>query len=369
MCLVEDITMAIHAQPGVEEVEAELHRRLLHSTRLGQLTAPLGSPAVFMLLGGSLSSGREVGWVILSTLFGVFMVGLTHGVLTSRFRVPRLAVQVLLVLNAAVAQGALFAFRPASGTREAVLETLVGTMMCIVQLVSLSADKWICRFTLLTGALFMVTTSTALEGVAPLALVAAAVSVCLVLFQMFMTLYSQQRGNVELSFENRRLIDVLQTANASLALEVVRDPLTGLTNRVGLFRELANERPVSVLYVDVDRFKSVNDTHGHAEGDRVLQLIGKELRAVTRESDVVARLGGDEFIVLLDGSNPQRATEIAQRVCEHVRAALQQVGVTVSIGVTCGTIGTETPDELVARADRALYEVKHRGGNGFSLVA
>ncbi len=361
--------MRTRSQVELGGVEQELHRRLLHSTRLSLLPSPVGSPAIFMLLGGSLASGREVGWTIASSFFGLGMAALAHLVLTGRVPLSRTVMRTLFVANAAVSQAGLVAFRPATASREAVLETLVGTMVCIVQLVSFSADKTICRITLATGAVFMVTATTALDGVALLVLLAAALSVCMVLFQMFMTLYSQQRGNVELSFENRRLIDVLQSANASLALEVVRDPLTGLTNRVGLFRELANQRPVSVLYVDVDRFKAVNDTYGHAEGDRVLRLIGEALRVVTRGTDVVARLGGDEFIVLLDGSNPERATQIAQRLCDHVQGALADVDVTVSIGVTCGTIGVETPDDLVARADRALYEVKHRGGNGFTLVA
>ena len=153
------------------------------------------------------------------------------------------------------------------------------------------------------------------------------------------------------------------------------DPLTRLANRrtfdASLSRGLslagAMRRPISLLMVDIDHFKKVNDTHGHPNGDRALKAVADALtRAFPRRTDLVVRYGGEEFAVLCDGGGDAVA-RLADRFLETVRALrvplVQHVlSLTVSVGVAEAKPG-ETADDLVGRADRALYDAKHGGRN------
>jgi diguanylate cyclase (GGDEF)-like protein len=152
------------------------------------------------------------------------------------------------------------------------------------------------------------------------------------------------------------------------------DHLTGARSRRAFFDLAARERsralragsPLSLLLFDVDHFKRINDTHGHATGDRVLADIVERAGAVVRNIDVVARLGGEEFAVLL----PDTAEDTALLVAERLRHALDRsfdgsagdVGYTVSIGVA--TLGAdESIEGMLSRADAALYAAKAGGRN------
>lgn len=152
-----------------------------------------------------------------------------------------------------------------------------------------------------------------------------------------------------------------------------RDALTGLANRRLLHDQLDSEvawhrrhgQPMSVLFLDLDRFKAVNDRHGHVAGDAVLVGVAQVLMAEVRTEDLVARYGGEEFVVVLR----QTPAEIARAIAERVRAAIARhpfaVGpVTVSIGVATATgdaIGAA--ESMVAAADTQLYRAKERGRN------
>jgi diguanylate cyclase (GGDEF)-like protein len=123
-------------------------------------------------------------------------------------------------------------------------------------------------------------------------------------------------------------------------------------------------RPLSVLMIDIDHFKAVNDRFGHAAGDAVLKNVVAICRAEKRESDVLARLGGEEFIMMLPETTVAAATQFAERLrrrVEDVSPAL--IGVTVSIGIAGTSIGTSGIEELLRRADEALYEAKALGRN------
>ncbi len=152
------------------------------------------------------------------------------------------------------------------------------------------------------------------------------------------------------------------------------DPLTGLLNRRGFFeaagmlmgRNRKSIVPISVLAFDLDHFKAVNDRHGHAVGDSVLQLFARVVRETMRADDVIGRLGGEEFVAVLPG-----ALKDAAAAGERVRAALaaasivrngQRIAVTVSIGVAAGSPSTAV-DLLITRADEALYRAKSAGRN------
>jgi diguanylate cyclase (GGDEF)-like protein/PAS domain S-box-containing protein len=159
------------------------------------------------------------------------------------------------------------------------------------------------------------------------------------------------------------------------------DALTGVGNRMhlegrlrGLVAEYA-ERPgeAAVAMIDIDRFKAVNDDHGHATGDRVLRMVASTLRSSLRAGDTVGRWGGEEFVAILDDV---RSADDLRTICEKLRALVGRsslpgddgdVAVTISVGATRIREG-DTPASLVERADRALYRSKHAGRDRVSVA-
>ncbi|ANH34431.1 diguanylate cyclase domain-containing protein [Ralstonia nicotianae] len=153
------------------------------------------------------------------------------------------------------------------------------------------------------------------------------------------------------------------------------DALTGLANRYELYERLraALERrqrqpaPMGVLYLDVDHFKRINDTYGHAAGDAVLVEVARRLQHTVRRTDTVARLAGDEFVILLDPiDTPDDALHTAGKVVAAIRPPIQLRGdialnVTASIGVACPSPEAADADAVLREADRALYWAKSRG--------
>jgi diguanylate cyclase (GGDEF)-like protein/PAS domain S-box-containing protein len=163
------------------------------------------------------------------------------------------------------------------------------------------------------------------------------------------------------------------------------DPLTDLPNRRLLLERLEqalrsnerNDRTAAVLMLDLDRFKTLNDTHGHAAGDQLLRSAGQRLRSVVRSSDTVARLSGDEFIVLLADAGPDvaTATAAAGHVAANIQAAMAepfeidagQIHHSASIGIAVAAESGLTVDAVLKRADVAMYEAKASGRNAVSL--
>jgi diguanylate cyclase (GGDEF)-like protein len=152
------------------------------------------------------------------------------------------------------------------------------------------------------------------------------------------------------------------------------DSLTGLANRRFFMQRLHEEierarrhgHPLSVLLLDLDLFKQVNDTHGHDAGDRILVAVAATIQAVKRASDVVARFGGEEFALLLPETDGAGAARLAERLrhgiaTTRVDAAGQPVSVTTSIGSATIRTRESDLDDLLVRADRALYRAKHGG--------
>jgi diguanylate cyclase (GGDEF)-like protein len=350
-------------------VEDELQRRLLISARASFLAAPLGAGLVFYFLGGQLRSSPQVVWACLAATTGLVLTLLCHVLVKRQTRISPTLLRTLLLINPAVAQAFLFVFHPNTMSREAMLEALIGAMICISQMVSFSADRIAARGVAIISLTSMSLAAASLLHFPMLVRVLATLPVALTFLQTSEMLHRQQRKNIELRIENEDLIQELRSANALLAVEVKQDPLTGLMNRTGLYDALERSRPVGVLYIDVDAFKLVNDTHGHAVGDHVLQKVGEAIRKVTRPNDVVARIGGDEFVVLLDGSDDEATHEVGNRICSEVRTLLAATSVTVSVGAASGDTGMESPDELLARADRGLYSAKHSGGNRLEMAA
>ncbi|WP_203991641.1 putative bifunctional diguanylate cyclase/phosphodiesterase [Micromonospora lutea] len=172
----------------------------------------------------------------------------------------------------------------------------------------------------------------------------------------------------------------LRLVTARSSYEAVHDPLTGLANRAAMLgkgdqalRKLAHDHPVALLLLDIDQFKEVNDTLGHAAGDQLLRLTANRLGAVTRSGDLLARLGGDEFALLLssvpvvgDRAAPmayalRQAREIAERLAAPTEVAGVRMSVEVSVGVVVAPAGTADLTELLRRADIAMYQAKSGG--------
>jgi diguanylate cyclase (GGDEF)-like protein len=166
--------------------------------------------------------------------------------------------------------------------------------------------------------------------------------------------------------------------NARLFQEVqklaITDPLTGAYNRRQLFdlgqrefnRSHRFERPLSVIFLDIDRFKVVNDTYGHATGDLVLRVLTQRIEDTVREIDILARYGGEEFVVLLPETNCAAAQGVAERlrnVVGHKPIPTEHgdVIITISIGITETSSDIQDFPSLVARADAAMYDAKHAG--------
>lgn len=162
----------------------------------------------------------------------------------------------------------------------------------------------------------------------------------------------------------------LERLNADLHQLATIDPLTGLKNRRYLEQELAGLLvksefgfPLSLLAVDIDFFKRVNDTYGHQMGDAVLQELAGRLLAETAGEGTVARMGGEEFIILLPGYGIDLAQELGEKLCKRMENAdWKHIPITVSIGVTNYQPG-DTATQLFARADKALYASKNAGRN------
>jgi diguanylate cyclase len=185
-------------------------------------------------------------------------------------------------------------------------------------------------------------------------------------------------------------LSTLQGAQAALQVERLRrdkelaqreaseDPLTGISNRRALndaLRDLQHEpgtsplgarvsaeTPVSLLVVDLDDFKEINDTYGHVVGDNVLQAVAMTMRGVARSDDLVARLGGDEFVVLARGADAAAGVHLAERITAAINALLVgtrdgTVSLSASVGVATA-VGEDEVGQLLAAADAAMYAVK-----------
>ena len=167
----------------------------------------------------------------------------------------------------------------------------------------------------------------------------------------------------------------LEVANAELKKLAFTDPLTGLGNRryleehatamIALAKRLEN--PISILYIDLDYFKKINDTYGHENGDKVLKEFASLLRYISRESDIVCRYGGEEFVILLPFTDEKAGLEMAQRfqkaIHQHTFTCKdgRMLHITASMGVnTCHSMPNGLNDLLV-KADEALYQAKEKG--------
>ncbi|WP_165918940.1 GGDEF domain-containing protein [Rhodovulum adriaticum] len=179
--------------------------------------------------------------------------------------------------------------------------------------------------------------------------------------------------------ELKRLANRLNGARASAEARAATDTLTNVANRRGLeamlTRQAASGRPFAVMQVDLDHFKAINDTHGHAAGDALLQEAAAILRGQCRRRDGVGRIGGDEFVLVFDDLvDPRVLHRIGQRLIERLEQPIEVNGqtcrISASIGVALSTGPAPTdPVRLLHEADRALYESKRAGRGRVTIAA
>ena len=202
------------------------------------------------------------------------------------------------------------------------------------------------------------------------------------LFAELLTISAVRDANGEITHYVGLVSDIttLKRSQEVLDYQAHHDPLTDLPNRLlfedrlqhSLNRARRDKSQIAVMFVDLDRFKNINDTLGHPVGDQVLRAIGQRLQSSLRDSDTVARLGGDEFILLLESiENEHDCSVIADKLLADLRrpveAAGQEFFVSASIGVSVFPRDGEDVATLVRNADAAMYQAKEQGRNGYEI--
>jgi two-component system cell cycle response regulator len=190
--------------------------------------------------------------------------------------------------------------------------------------------------------------------------------------------HNEMAARVKTQIRRKKYQDALKQNYQSSISMAVTDALTGLYNRHYLDAHLQNmvtnclqnNKPISLLIMDMDHFKSVNDTYGHDVGDEVLKQLAKHIVATVRSSDLAARIGGEEFVILMPEADARAAFGLAERLRQSVERtpfkishAVGEIQKTLSIGLSSLNFSGDTPAELIKRADNALYQAKHGGRN------
>jgi diguanylate cyclase (GGDEF)-like protein len=177
-------------------------------------------------------------------------------------------------------------------------------------------------------------------------------------------------------------ITALKKADEQDVYDAFHDPLTGLPNRALFMDRLqhiiaASQRRrgasnYAVFFLDLDRFKIINDSHGHTIGDQLLVVVGRKLADCIRPGDTIARIGGDEFAILLENiSDDAYAVNVAERIREKLAVSIDikshKIFTSISIGIALGSSGYERPEQVLRDADIAMYEAKGRGNGSYEI--
>jgi len=175
-----------------------------------------------------------------------------------------------------------------------------------------------------------------------------------------------------------RILFAESAARRALQHQATHDGLVGLVNRAEFHRcahtlDVMRSRSYAIVFIDLDHFKQINDSAGHAAGDELLRSVGGVLRAVVRQGDTAARLGGDEFAILMEGCDAQEAAEIATTILARI-GSFQLAGrargrrITASIGIACSADLFTSPARLLEAADQACYRAKRCGRNRIEVA-
>lgn len=360
--------------PAEIDVQRIAFKRCVTSMQRAMLTAPLGWALAAWLCWQLQATHLLPGWLalvacgwVLSLLLLAFVR--RHGADVARHGAA--------VTAAAVIDGLCWGSMALwlMGT-DVILNVSIGAMLCGV--VAVNSPVYITRIRLFFWqglAMWLLVLASALRDPMPPMAHGAALGLAVLLALLFFYLHgvcARVVDGIRMQLANATLATQLRQALDAMARQAGTDALTGLPNRRSLDAALAAQcalaaregRPCAVLMLDLDHFKAINDTHGHAVGDAVLRAFGQRLQAQLRRSDLCARYGGEEFVVLLAGTPFEPAEDVGERLRLSVSAGplVEGVRATVSVGTA-----SHRPDDdvatLLARADAALYEAKRSGRN------
>lgn len=316
-------------------------------------------------------------YVLSPAIWAIVKLAFARRVLDLRTYAPRsdLAVQALIGLLALASLAAVFGFGPYLLFSVQMTVVVATAVMAVAAVAAFRRGYKPAMFYLLSAGMLlagisvMIIVSWGWLPWAPAQMDVMQVALCAELVVFAIALASRMRL---LSQSARRLEVQAQRLQHELSV----DGLTGAANRLGFERRaqtlLDAGAPIAVMLMDLNGFKSVNDSAGHAAGDRLLEAVALRLREVLRGTDLVARLGGDEFVLLVSGETERaRLHALAQRVLEVVRQPVMHEGrplaVTGSLGIARSGIDGETLSALVRSADAAMYHCKrHDGGAAFA---
>lgn len=362
--------------PGDVAEEAEVQRiafgQCVAAMRRTLLTTPLGWGLAAWLCWERQATAALPGWLAMVASGWVLCVAITQTVHRRGADPARHARWVVL---AAVVDGLCWgSMAPWLMGHDVILNAAIAAVLCGVAAVN--APVYIARIQLFFcqgAAMWLLILAAALRQPMPPMANVAALGLALLLALLCFYLYGVGRQVVEgirLQLANATLASQLRTALAAMERQAATDALTGLPNRRFLDEALVAQlamaereaRPCTVLMLDLDHFKAINDTHGHAMGDAVLRAFAQRLQGQLRRSDLCARYGGEEFVVVLCGTPSEPALEVANRLRRAVGATPLVAGVTatVSVGATSHRPGDD-PAAMLARADAALYDAKRAG--------
>ncbi len=346
-------------------------------------------------------TGRDIQLKLIGGLFGtlpVFFGGVINtvvvaGVIAAREQTPpfigwfafELVLGVIRLIVLAISRRAALAHRPTPTDLYLVLQLLWSSGVGYGAFISLASGDWVSATLAclsgsamvggigfrnfgaprLAGAMILTSLGPFVPG--------AALSGEPLLYIVFLQVPLYLAAMIAAAYSLNKLLVATMQAERENDHRAKHDALTGLSNRVGLAAAVGaslnggtpHSSDLAALFLDLDNFKAVNDTYGHAAGDRLLKIVAERLRQSLRATDIAARIGGDEFVVLAKGLTSEQATELSQRVTNSISTVYDlDDGVRVTIGVSVGLAlvpehGVDA-EALLAVADEALYEAKAR---------
>ena len=362
---------------GVRVACTDQVHRALARTSLGGIPA---SSLLVLILGASVPLASRIGFVAVVTCADIVLVVIARRYLAARRagREPALWEGPVGVAAVGAAWGSLAVFGLPDGNH-VELRAVYLLFVCGVSATYVvgAAARRLYYFASQTPMLLLVAGGFLLSDDRVTRLMAFAVPVYFILMTaLHHDVHQLVISEVHLRAQNERTAEQLMQANSTLVRQALRDELTGLANRAAFLEDLESAvararrqgETVAVLYLDIDRFKVVNDSLGHGGGDDLLIAVAQRIRDVMRSNDLVARLGGDEFTVLLEQlHHPEEPLVIAQRVASVFQRPFTITGrpihVTASIGLATNLYVADDAEALLSEADAAQYRAKQLGRN------
>jgi diguanylate cyclase (GGDEF)-like protein len=371
------------------EVQAHCVKTLFDRVRLATLFAPLGTLFIFWIGYSTASLPLAIGWMIVNTVPYVLTLLLAMRFQKNPPPLARIAVfhntQVVLRTVQGLCWGAAVVVFHGAGDSTAISDMIILTALASISATSLVNMAPSFRTQLGFAIALMIVPILYFVWLGDATHIKIAVGLCILLLveiQFGWDAYRQFAGGVHQLVLNRRVQRQLEHRNAELdelnqKLKVlaIHDQLTGLYNRHYLVDQMGRQRESlvrhgcvsSIVLFDIDHFKQINDSYGHAVGDDVLVAFSRRVEGLLRQGDMLGRHGGEEFMLLLPMTDANAAMQLAERVRGALAASPvvqqpQAITVTASFGVAQLASGEEADDWLL-RADQALYRAKEHGRN------